>query len=1084
MGVVGGWVLGERLGAGAVGEVWATEDARGQAVALKLLRGGGAALRAEALRAEARIAARLSHPHIVTLHDMGEHEGQPYLVMELARHGSLAGLVGRLEWGVLGALVAQLLRGLGRLHAAGLLHLDLKPANALLTSEAGQLRAMLSDLGMAGLEEAGGTPAYMAPEQRARARHQLGPWTDLYALGITVWELVAGRRPEPGAPLTPLPGLDGLNSWLARMTCEAPLERFPSSAHALASLEALAPAWSAAPTTADLPAPGGASGAQTSLGSLGATTRGVSALISPTLPAPDAAAVVAARAALPALALPAGWSEAELAPRAAMAGLGAGLARLRELPLVGHEPARDALWAALRAADAGAVAVSLDGEEGCEALGRWAQEQAHALAGWRVLTLEERAGDAASVTMARALGQLMMPHGEAPRGALMGHMAAWLASAGVEPGLVAAMAQEAAGLLREASQGRGGLRPTQERVAQVARLLAQISASRPLVVLVPGWSSAPIARALCEALLGQPARVVVVCTGAGDAAPAGAARVEVGALEAAQIARLAREVLGVSRGVAESLALRVGGSPSFALEVLRAWSERGALVDGPTGLVLAEQAELPLPSSLGELWSERLDGLLGGRGGVALWGVAALGPRVSEALVAGVSEALGVAAPAQELEALARAGWLEREGDGWRFSQELSRRALLAQAEEAGELARVYGAAARALEGLGSGRALEIARCWRGAGQPDEVERALAPLVDVGFDAGGAYAMLEVLEGMQGSAQSAALKGRAWYAVGDNARAEEAIAGLDVAGLEGRLGLWVAVEELRVLLALTRGRPAEAMAHGEALVARRAALEGDVDLLARSLLAAGRAAIHHGELERAVGWLREVVSWREQVTPLLWVTAQLLCGVALTELRRLEESVEALEACMPPMRELGATTLLVSAVNTLGDVAIKRERWEEAERWLLEGVALCQERYPLACYPRGNLAWVYLRSGRHEEALRALDEGMLGAGPGVRYRAWLFMASLRPCALALLGRGQAWDEAMTLWEEGFAELDVAHEEAAQGAELAAQAWASCSDGAREARAWEAAARLWDRLGAAPQAELARSHKERTGSAHG
>jgi tetratricopeptide (TPR) repeat protein len=294
----------------------------------------------------------------------------------------------------------------------------------------------------------------------------------------------------------------------------------------------------------------------------------------------------------------------------------------------------------------------------------------------------------------------------------------------------------------------------------------------------------------------------------------------------------------------------------------------------------------------------------------------------------------------------------------------------------------------------------------------------------------------------------------------------------------------VAVEELRVLLALTRGRPAEAMAHGEALVARRAALEGDVDLLARSLLAAGRAAIHHGELERAVGWLREVVSWREQVTPLLWVTAQLLCGVALTELRRLEESVEALEACMPPMRELGATTLLVSAVNTLGDVAIKRERWEEAERWLLEGVALCQERYPLACYPRGNLAWVYLRSGRHEEALRALDEGMLGAGPGVRYRAWLFMASLRPCALALLGRGQAWDEAMTLWEEGFAELDVAHEEAAQGAELAAQAWASCSDGAREARAWAAAARLWDRLGASPQAELARSHKERTGSAHG
>jgi eukaryotic-like serine/threonine-protein kinase len=218
-------VLGP-LGLGGMGEVWRARDTRlGREVAVKLIR---ETIHAdpEARRRfeqEAQATARLGHPNVVTLYDVGEHEGSPFLVCELLEGETLrARLAGRrlpvpqaLEW------AAQIARGLASAHDKGILHRDLKPENVFVTRE-GVLKIL--DFGLARLrppeEESGftseaatvsrhtrpgtlmGTLAYMSPEQ-ARGL-PLDERADLFALGAILYEMLTGRRAfeRPTAPDT------------------------------------------------------------------------------------------------------------------------------------------------------------------------------------------------------------------------------------------------------------------------------------------------------------------------------------------------------------------------------------------------------------------------------------------------------------------------------------------------------------------------------------------------------------------------------------------------------------------------------------------------------------------------------------------------------------------------------------------------------------------------------------------------------------------------------------------------------------------------------------------------------------------
>ncbi|MER6808835.1 serine/threonine-protein kinase [Spirillospora sp. NPDC000708] len=271
----GRYRLVRQLGEGGMGEVWEAQDEtldRRVAVKVISLLGGGGSRASEArarfLR-EARITARLQHPHIVTVHDLGEsgpeNGNAPFLVMELVRGEGLDAELARgdvsleeaARWG------AQVCEALTEAHAAGVMHRDIKPSNIFITHtgavkvlDFGVARAVDPNATADRLTQTGfivGTPPYMAPEQ---ARGYPEPRSDLYALGCLLFELITGRLPfhapdsvgyltahlsqEPPAPSSVQPGIPG--SWdglLHGLLRKDPAERYETAADVSRALRQL-----------------------------------------------------------------------------------------------------------------------------------------------------------------------------------------------------------------------------------------------------------------------------------------------------------------------------------------------------------------------------------------------------------------------------------------------------------------------------------------------------------------------------------------------------------------------------------------------------------------------------------------------------------------------------------------------------------------------------------------------------------------------------------------------------------------------------------------------------------------------------
>jgi len=207
----GEYELLEEIGRGGMGVVFkARQRSLGRIVALKMILRGELASDAELarFRAEAESAARLEHPSIITVHEVGEHDGQAYFSMKYVEGQTLAGLLsdGPLPPRLAAQYVSTIARAVHHAHQQGILHRDLKPANVLLDQQ-GQL--FVTDFGLAKRVAAGdkltrtgaivGTPAYMAPEQAAGSRGTIGPASDVYSLGTILYELLTGRPPFQGA---------------------------------------------------------------------------------------------------------------------------------------------------------------------------------------------------------------------------------------------------------------------------------------------------------------------------------------------------------------------------------------------------------------------------------------------------------------------------------------------------------------------------------------------------------------------------------------------------------------------------------------------------------------------------------------------------------------------------------------------------------------------------------------------------------------------------------------------------------------------------------------------------------------------
>src|SRR3954469_6565166 len=262
---VGRYGIVRELGRGGMGVVWlAWQSELERHVALKELLVFHASDPAFARRfvRESRLAVSLTQPNVVTVFDYFEHDGTPYIAMEYLERGSLRPYVGGLSLPQKAGVLDGVLAGLEAAAARGLVHRDLKPENLMVSDEGG---VKIADFGIAkataGVETAltqtgaaVGTPQYMSPEQ-AMAQ-EVGPWTDLYAVGCIGYELFTGKPPFHDAK-TPMAALvrhvsdrlppaaevgevdPDISAWIERLTAKDPAERPQAPAAAREALEEL-----------------------------------------------------------------------------------------------------------------------------------------------------------------------------------------------------------------------------------------------------------------------------------------------------------------------------------------------------------------------------------------------------------------------------------------------------------------------------------------------------------------------------------------------------------------------------------------------------------------------------------------------------------------------------------------------------------------------------------------------------------------------------------------------------------------------------------------------------------------------------
>lgn len=702
---LGPFVVGKLLGSGGMGRVYAAEHAElGTPVAVKVLTVADPQRVARFLGDEVRAMARLDHPHIGRVFEHGIVDGPgpfavgtPWFAMEKLGSDLRTEVASATRWSAVAPFVLQLLDALAHAHAHGVIHRDLKLGNVMV-GRSDDLRPGLKlvDFGIAALDadsaRSVGTPSSMAPEQLQSGLSSVGPWTDLHALGTLVWRVLTGGRPtgeavgpgiylrhrsesfEPFRPSIPVP--EGLEAWLRTLLSYRPRARYACCADALRALEACG-----ALIDVDITAPVGQLAAAEATASSEVTVPAlrwsVDADDMPTRTGPAATQV------------PRDW-RATLPPAPSLHLAGAGLSLLpwRSPPFVGREELRDRLWSTTRRALCGdtPARLALTGPEGvgARALGLWWVRRLRTLSG-------AHAVEASSVQ--ELVDALLQPLGIA--GDLEGR----------RRGLERWGADFRASL--DALELLDGDAPVALQVGAALEVVRALARTRPVAVFFTGEEELLLERAL-EAGPGT-----AWVTRVRGEVPSGCEELPVRPLPDRELSQLLGRMVPLEPNLHAALVQRSGGRPGRARALLQ--QAVPSLVPSRDGFDgrLPDDVRFDVAARLPGVSEDELRALevAAAQGRVvhrAVWvRSSGMSPRVADALA----------------ETLVSYGFATPVPSGFVLDPELLT-ALRERARAAERAAPHAGAVAVTLEHLG-GDALQVARCWRDAGESARAARVL-----------------------------------------------------------------------------------------------------------------------------------------------------------------------------------------------------------------------------------------------------------------------------------------------------------------------------------------------------------------------
>ncbi|QDG52682.1 tetratricopeptide repeat protein [Persicimonas caeni] len=721
IGQLGPFDLLEFLGEGAMGQVWrARHREQGVDAAIKVVT-EEQALREEygrQFRQEVRAVAGLSHPGVVMVFDHGEvtpevedatlgelRAHSPYLAMELCPRGSLADVERQLSFASIRSILLALLDALAHAHARGVIHRDIKPGNILLADEPDWGRVKLTDFGLAFVAErfedavlrgACGTPSFMSPEQFRGHWRDVGPWTDLYAIGCLAYYLVCGKpvyrafptvsvaKKHLHAPIPPLePRIavpEAFEGWVRRLLHKDPLERYRNAADASGPLQEMRPLPEMSPLQ--------------STGTQKATR-------------------------------PRRASKPERSFQ--LLGAGLGLYGLRHVPLVGRQEERDALWTTLCEAvethSPRAALIRGPSGVGKSFLAQWLCERAEELG----LALNLRATHSPSPGGGEGLPKMLARHFRAAgleRAALVERLRGWFRARGVDDAYEWDALAEIISPATEADLERGQrkiqfARPEQ-RYALIARVLGLIARERAVIVWLDDlqWSSdslsllrycldsdacADVPLVLVgtirsEALVDQSTAMHLVAEFALHKA---ITHVGLGPLPSHEQARFIETLLHLAPALARQVADRTRGNPLFAVQLVGDWVDRGVLEVGEAGFVLADGEEAPVPDDVFEVWSSRLERALSQADEETMYALelaAVLGLEVNEAEWRASLRLTGTGFPEAQIQRLLSHRLLDETDTGVRFAHSMLRESLERRAKEAGRYVGHHRVCARMLQ--------------------------------------------------------------------------------------------------------------------------------------------------------------------------------------------------------------------------------------------------------------------------------------------------------------------------------------------------------------------------------------------------